>query len=439
MVVEDQGRVEGEVQQRREKRQAQQEEVGMGSGSKGAENGGETTTNCGQAKGDEGNNNMLMLETREDRVEIREVETSGAREENGDITCGGDYHQNIREQITGYQEVAEEFVYHFEGILGLDVACMPLGSTAITGAVLTVSPQKMLVAAISSKEIQVALFDIGSDRAPGPDGYGSIFFSNQLGQRLIDPPAPPSYDRSSVPANDAYSKFFSSVAADAQNMESMMVQIAPPNAVIGTVMLTVDDLRKLKEMVSTKVNDSAFRCSNIVATYAYAWVSLVKARGHNEDTTAHMAFPGNCRERIQPPLPAEYFSNYIGGNFVHAKAVDLAGEDGVAAAARLIGEAIEQFKEDPLKDAAKWMDRYQAIALQRPLSVAGSPGFKIYDVDFGWGRPVKVDMPSISWGGPFRCRRAEMRSAEWKSVWWCPKTEMDEFEAHFSNGLKLLQ
>ncbi|XP_042405022.1 phenolic glucoside malonyltransferase 1-like [Zingiber officinale] len=256
---------------------------------------------------------------------------------------------------------------------------------------------------------------------------------------LIDPPAPPSYDRSSVPANDAYSKFFSSVAADAQNMESMMVQIAPPNAVIGTVMLTVDDLRKLKEMVSTKVNDSAFRCSNIVATYAYAWVSLVKARGHNEDTTAHMAFPGNCRERIQPPLPAEYFSNYIGGNFVHAKAVDLAGEDGVAAAARLIGEAIEQFKEDPLKDAAKWMDRYQAIALQRPLSVAGSPGFKIYDVDFGWGRPVKVDMPSISWGGPFRCRRAEMRSAEWKSVWWCPKTEMDEFEAHFSNGLKLLQ
>ncbi|KAG6497576.1 hypothetical protein ZIOFF_045477 [Zingiber officinale] len=177
--------------------------------------------------------------------------------------------------------------------------------------------------------------------------------------------------------------FFSSLAADAQNMESMMVQIAPPNAVIGTVMLTVDDLRKLKEMVSSKVNDSAFRCSNIVATYAYAWVSLVKARGHNEDTTAHMAFPGNCREWIQPPLPAEYFSNCIGGNFVHAKAVDLAGEDGVVAAARLIGEAIEQFKEDPLKDAAKWPERYQAIALQRPLSVAGSTGFKVYDVDFG--------------------------------------------------------
>ncbi|KAG6497577.1 phenolic glucoside malonyltransferase 2-like [Zingiber officinale] len=276
------------------------------------------------------------------------------------------------------------------------------------------------------------------------DGSSSTRFLSSWACRASgcekESPAPPSFDRSSVPdLNDAYSKFFGSLAADAQNMESMMVQFAPPDAVIGTVTLTADDLRKLKEMVSSKVNNSAFRCSNIVATYAYAWVSLVKARGHNADTTVHMAFPGNCRERIQPPLPAEYFGNCIGGNFAHAKAIDLAGEDGVAAAARLIGEAIEQFKEDPLKDADKWPENYQALALQRPLSVAGSPGFKVYDVDFGWGRPVKVDMPSIKWAGAISLSESRDESGGVEIGLVATKTEMDEFLAHFSNGLKLLQ
>ncbi|KAG6497580.1 phenolic glucoside malonyltransferase 2-like [Zingiber officinale] len=221
-------------------------------------------------------------------------------------------------------------------------------------------------------------------------------------------------------------------------MGSMMVQFAQPDAVIGTVTLTADDLRKLKEMVSSKVNNSAFRCSNIVAIYAYAWVSLVKARGHNADTIVHMVFPGNCRERIQPPLPAEYFGNCIGGNFAHAKAIDLAGEDGVAAAARLIGEAIEQFKEDPLMDADKWHENYQAIALQRPLRVAGSPGFKVYEVDFGWGRPVKVDMPSIMRAGAISVSESRDKSGGVEIGLVSPKTEMNEFQAHFSNGLKLL-
>ncbi|XP_074560026.1 LOW QUALITY PROTEIN: phenolic glucoside malonyltransferase 2-like [Curcuma longa] len=276
------------------------------------------------------------------------------------------------------------------------------------------------------------------------DGSSSTRFVSSWACRASgrekEAPTPPSFDRSSVPnPNDAYSKFFSSLAAAAQNIGPMMVQFAPPDAVIGTVTLTADDLRKLKEMVSSKMNNSAFHCSNIVATYAYAWVSLVKARGHNEDTTLHVMFPGNCRERIQPPLPAEYFGNCIIGSFVHAKAVDLTGEDGVAAAARLIGEAIEQFKEDPLKDADKWPEKYRAIALQRPLRVAGSPGFKVYDVDFGWGRPVKVDMPSITWAGAISVSESRDESGGVEIGLVAPKTEMDEFQTHFSNGLKLLQ
>ncbi|KAG6538612.1 phenolic glucoside malonyltransferase 1-like [Zingiber officinale] len=252
-------------------------------------------------------------------------------------------------------------------------------------------------------------------------------------------PAPPSFDRSSVTdPNDAYSKFFSGFSAGERIVESMMVQFAPPDAVIGTVTLTADDLGKLKATISSEAKNASFRCSNIVAAYAYAWVSLVKARAPSAESTVHLAFPGNCRGRLQPALPAEYFGNCLAGIFVEAKAGDFAGEDGVAVAARIIGEVVEQFKAEPLRDADQWSEKYRAIAMQRPLTVAGSPGFKVYDVDFGWGRPVKVDMPSITWMGAISVAesRDESGGVEIGSV--ASKSEMDPFVAHFSRGLKLL-
>ncbi|KAG6498538.1 hypothetical protein ZIOFF_038258 [Zingiber officinale] len=123
----------------------------------------------------------------------------------------------------------------------------------------------------------------------------------------------------------------------------MMVQFAHLDAVIGTMTLTADDLRKLKAMISSKEKNASFRCSDIVATHAYTWVSYVKARAPSAESTVHLVFAGNCRGRLQPTYPAEYFGNCIVTIFCE-KADDLAGEDGVVVAARIIGEGIEQFK-----------------------------------------------------------------------------------------------
>ncbi|XP_074562853.1 phenolic glucoside malonyltransferase 1-like [Curcuma longa] len=273
------------------------------------------------------------------------------------------------------------------------------------------------------------------------DGSSSTRFVSSWARRASGleeaAPAPPSFDRSSVTdPNDVYSKFFSGFDANAPIVESMMVQFAPPDAVIGTVTLTSDDLGKLQATISSEPKNAFFRCSNIVATYAYAWVSLVKARAPSAESTVHLAFPGNCRGRLQPALPAEYFGNCLNGNFAEAKAGDLAGEDGVAVAARIVGEVIEQFKAEPLRDADKWTEKYHAIAMQRPLTVAGSPGFKVYDVDFGWGKPVKVDMPSIALLGAMSVAESRDESGGVEIGLVAPKTEMDQFVAHFSHGLK---
>lgn len=57
-----------------------------------------------------------------------------------------------------------------------------------------------------------------------------------------------------------------------------------------------------------------------------------------------------------------------------------------------------------------WMERiieaYSAGDL--PLTVAGSPRFRVYDTDFGFGRPAKVDVVSVARTGAMSV--AEARS-----------------------------
>jgi hypothetical protein len=57
-----------------------------------------------------------------------------------------------------------------------------------------------------------------------------------------------------------------------------------------------------------------------------------------------------------------------------------------------------------------WLDRIkEAGATGTLLSVAGSPRFRVYDLDFGFGRPAKVDIVSVARTGALGM--AESRSS----------------------------
>ncbi|KAG6518696.1 hypothetical protein ZIOFF_022177 [Zingiber officinale] len=226
---------------------------------------------------------------------------------------------------------------------------------------------------------------------------------------LAPAPALPFFDRTMIPnPSDLYSRFCSNFAVDAKSTESIMMN-----------------------------SNFSFHCSTTAVTYAYAWVCLVRLRGYPEEKHLYLAFPGDCRHRLQPPLPAEYFGNCIACYFVEAKAGDLAGEDGFTMAARLVGETIERLKHDPLEGMDNWPEKYREMWMQQPFSVAGSPSFKVYDVDFGWGRPVKVDVPSIAWLGAMSVSESRYADGGVEIGLALPKQELDEFEAQFSLGLTL--
>jgi hypothetical protein len=110
-----------------------------------------------------------------------------------------------------------------------------------------------------------------------------------------------------------------------------------------------------------------------------------------------MLFSAECRSRLSPPLPAEYFGNCLRPCFVEAATSELTnGDGGVAAAAAAIGSAIREMERGVLEGAEGWLGKVLSVLPERPMSVGGSPRHGVYEgTDFGWGRPCRVEMVSI--------------------------------------------
>lgn len=48
-----------------------------------------------------------------------------------------------------------------------------------------------------------------------------------------------------------------------------------------------------------------------------------------------------------------------------------------------------------LRGAENWIPKYASMAQRWIVIVAGSPRFRLYETDFGWGRPRKTEVVSI--------------------------------------------
>uniref|UniRef100_M8CR43 Anthocyanin 5-aromatic acyltransferase n=1 Tax=Aegilops tauschii TaxID=37682 RepID=M8CR43_AEGTA len=127
---------------------------------------------------------------------------------------------------------------------------------------------------------------------------------------------------------------------------------------------------------------------------------------------AYFRLPADHRTRLEPPVPDEYLGNCLGPCIASAprKDVAAAGADGLFTACAAIATAIDGVVRGGAAYWDGWMERiieaYSAGDL--PLTVAGSPRFRVYDTDFGFGRPAKVDVVSVARTGAMSV--AEARS-----------------------------
>ncbi|KAH7690477.1 Transferase protein [Dioscorea alata] len=174
-------------------------------------------------------------------------------------------------------------------------------------------------------------------------------------------------------------------------------------------------------------------CSVYALACGYMWSCLVKARRETSKKTVYFGFVTGCRARIEPALPTNYFGNCLGICCVEAKRTEVVKEKRLAAA-EAIWEVIKGLEEGVMDGADKWVRNVYKYASERAMTVAGSPKLGVYDVEFGWGKPKKVEIVSIERTGAVSLTESRDGEGGIEAGLALPRHEMEEFVTCFFNG-----
>ncbi|MCO5581219.1 hypothetical protein L7F22_035097 [Adiantum nelumboides] len=134
-------------------------------------------------------------------------------------------------------------------------------------------------------------------------------------------------------------------------------------------------------------------------TCAHIWKRTTVARKLPAGEATCFLAPINVRSRIAPPLPRAYFGNVVGAVVVVSTAGKIRREPLRATAGR-IHEKVVALREGDVEALMNWLEIHDfklmsAVKDRMPammgfFSVASSPHFPAYEVDFGWGKPMAV-------------------------------------------------
>jgi len=173
----------------------------------------------------------------------------------------------------------------------------------------------------------------------------------------------------------------------------------------ATIVFAKEEIERMKiwALDQWKKNDNEVQApqllSKFVVTCGFIWASLVKTRYRNENDNdddekeEYFGFPGDCRERLGYKIPEGYFGNCLTLCHATEKRKDMKGGDGYVNGVKVIERAINEMKNEPFKDMGEWRDKFKKMyELGSVLLVIGSPKFNVYDTDFGFGKPIKVEM-----------------------------------------------
>ncbi|XP_062215010.1 phenolic glucoside malonyltransferase 2-like [Phragmites australis] len=249
------------------------------------------------------------------------------------------------------------------------------------------------------------------------DGAGSTHFLHTLAAACTGaqaPPPPPVIDRTLIPdPRGLYDVFFQAVPST----DEMQFVKMSADQLIATFTLSKDGVQRVKDAVVAEAARRGIappRCSSLVATLGFVWscYQRAKASSGSGEGSACLLFPVDHRSRMKPPLPDKYLGNCVGPALGIASRGELAeaGAGGLLTACTAVAKGIDEAVSGigtPSMDAL--IDRIKEVAAMGTLSVAGSPRFRVYDLDLGFGRPVKVDIVSIARTGAVAM--AESRSS----------------------------
>ncbi|XP_019159105.1 PREDICTED: anthocyanin 5-aromatic acyltransferase-like [Ipomoea nil] len=219
----------------------------------------------------------------------------------------------------------------------------------------------------------------------------------------------------------------------------------------ATFTLTQNDIQRLKNRILAGRPELA-HISSFTATCSYIWTCWVKSRYQDADSDNNIDddedeevfnCAADCRSRLDPPVPGNYFGNCLVACFGYAKTKQLRGEEGLLDAAEGIGEGIRRRLYDKergvLGGAEDWFKVLSKLKIDRVLTVIGSPRFDYYELDFGWGNPKKFQMPSTDLSRGISLSKAKDHEGGGLEIGLSLLgTQFDNFTGIFTQDLKAL-
>ncbi|KAK7412931.1 hypothetical protein VNO78_04704 [Psophocarpus tetragonolobus] len=206
-------------------------------------------------------------------------------------------------------------------------------------------------------------------------------------------------------------RMFPNESSDARCLKFFPFPPKLEDHVRATFLLTKEDLDKLRKRALSKwdavekgsLSSKPPTLSSFVLTCAHVLVCIAKAfEGvESEKHKFSLRFTVDCRARLEPPIPDNYFGNCLWGLSVDVAPLDFIEEERFVVAAKSIHSKIRETLEKgvfhkPDPDSSK--KEPFPIGRVKTLGIAGSNRFGVYESDFGWGKPAKVEIMSLDRG-----------------------------------------
>ncbi|XP_065867433.1 malonyl-CoA:anthocyanidin 5-O-glucoside-6''-O-malonyltransferase-like [Euphorbia lathyris] len=301
---------------------------------------------------------------------------------------------------------------------------------------------------------QHAMFD-GKSIAMFMKSWAHICKHNYDETTLLPVELTPVFDRTIVDEPQGLGMFylknmFSSSDSNPRSLKPPQVIRDMENLVRANYELSRQDITNLRQKIVSQQNQKEeedskrMHLSSFVLSYAYLIVTIVKAKHLERKGKVGFGFSAECRSRLNPPLPTNYFGNCVVGSLGFVDTETILDKNGTASVANELSEMIKGLEtrvknmsvEREIENILKWKNIEEVADVV--IGVAGSPRFDIYGTDFGWGKPKKTQVVSIDRNVSISMAENRDSNGGLEIGLALKKSEMEMFAFLFANGLKYM-
>ncbi|KAK9139565.1 hypothetical protein Scep_009246 [Stephania cephalantha] len=115
-----------------------------------------------------------------------------------------------------------------------------------------------------------------------------------------------------------------------------------------------------------------------------------------DEVVSSISFAADCRSRLDPPIPPTYFGNCVIFVEVNANREDIVGEDGIVVALDAIMKEVRGLGDEVIRNLEGKLVDMVSKGPRRFDAIVGSTRFGAYKLDFGWGKPKKVEFATVA-------------------------------------------